>query len=105
MGCQIGLTLCLFAAVLEHARIVLRKDNELSDITTPAAPSSANIERVKTHILEPLRDCHGIGLFGQGLMDTSDMLCRGLLNNIHDVEIMLTVTAKVKANGSRREFC
>lgn len=99
------LTLRFSVAVLEHARIVLRKDNELSNISTPAAPSSANIERVKTHILEPLLLWLGIEAFGQGLMDTSDMLCRGLLNNIHDVEIMLTVTAKVKANGSRGDFC
>jgi len=105
VGRQAGLTLVPLVEVLEHARIVIRKDNELSDIVTPAAPSSANIERVKTHILGPLLNWHGIGLFGQGLMDTSDMLCRGLLNNIHDVEIMLTVTAKVKANGSRGEFC
>lgn len=98
------LRLHLFVAVLEHARIVLRKDNELSGIATPVAPSSANIERVKSHILEPLLGWDGIGSFGQALMDTSDMLCRGLLNNIHDVEIMLTVTAKVKANNSRGEF-
>lgn len=99
------LTLRFFVAVLEHARIVLRKNNELDNISTPAAPSSANIERVKTHILEPLLLWLGIEVFGQGLMDTSDMLCRGLLNNIHDVEIMLTVAAKVKTNGSRGDFC
>lgn len=80
--------------VLEHAKMVARADKDFSTFESPAGPSSANVERVETLIIQPLMDWCGITSFQQSLVYTLNMLYKGLLRNIHDVEIALTESAK-----------
>ncbi|KAL8824075.1 MAG: hypothetical protein Q9191_005322 [Dirinaria sp. TL-2023a] len=74
--------------------MVARAENDSSTLEPPTAPSSANVERVETLIIQPLMDWCGIAAFQQSLVYTLNMLYKGLLRNIHDVEIALTESAK-----------
>lgn len=67
---------------------------------SPAGPSSANVERVTTLIIQPLLAWQGIGPYRLSLVYMSNMLYKGLLRNIHDVEIALTESAHVSAKSS-----
>lgn len=72
------------------------RSNQLVNGLASSVPSPANIERVNSLILQPLLQWPGVDAFSKSVVTTSDMLHRGLLQNIHDVEIMLTVTARVR---------
>lgn len=75
--------------------MVARTEKAFGTLESPAGPSSAHVERVETLIVQPLLNWYGIGPFQPSLVYTLDMLYKGLLRNIHDVEIALTEGAKV----------
>lgn len=84
----------LIGPVLEHAKMAAR-NQQLAALDSPAGPSSANVERVTTLIIQPLMAWSCIEPFQQSLVYTLGLLHKGLLRNIHDVEIVLTQSATV----------